>query len=236
MHYFPLALPFLLVLAVILLLIVALAELRVLEYAYEKIGIHPRLVFGLLLLSLAGSYINIPVARLAPEEMVTDAIVTYWGVQYVVPTVHDWPATVIAVNVGGALIPTALSVFLMIRNRIWIRGLIGIAIVGVVVHMIAQPVRGVGIVTPIWSPPLLAAGAAFVLARGVAAPPLAFVSGTLGTLIGADIANLGHIQGLGAPVASIGGAGTFDGVFLAGIIAVLLVPVRFGRRRPPIEG
>jgi hypothetical protein len=34
--------------------------------------------------------------------------------------------------------------------------------------------------------------------------------------------NLGKIQGLGAPVASIGGAGKFDGIFLTGIIAVLL--------------
>jgi uncharacterized membrane protein len=34
--------------------------------------------------------------------------------------------------------------------------------------------------------------------------------------------NLDKIQGLGAPIASIGGAGTFDGIFLTGIIAVLL--------------
>jgi uncharacterized membrane protein len=30
------------------------------------------------------------------------------------------------------------------------------------------------------------------------------------------------VQGLGAPVASIGGAGTFDGIFLTGVLAVLL--------------
>ena len=51
---------------------------------------------------------------------------------------------------------------------------------------------------------------------------LAYVSGVLGTLIGADLTNLGAIKKIGAPVASIGGAGTFDGVFLSGIIAVLL--------------
>jgi uncharacterized membrane protein len=44
----------------------------------------------------------------------------------------------------------------------------------------------------------------------------------LGTLIGADLMNLGHLHGLAAPVASIGGAGTFDGIFLTGILAVLL--------------
>jgi uncharacterized membrane protein len=41
-------------------------------------------------------------------------------------------------------------------------------------------------------------------------------------LIGADLMHLGAVEGLGAAVASIGGAGTFDGVFLAGIAAVLL--------------
>ena len=51
---------------------------------------------------------------------------------------------------------------------------------------------------------------------------VAYVSGSLGTLIGADLLNLGRIQGLGAPVMSIGGAGTFDGIFLTGVVAVLL--------------
>lgn len=50
---------------------------------------------------------------------------------------------------------------------------------------------------------------------------LAYVGGTLGSLVGADLANLGKVRRLGAPVAFIGGAGTFAGVFLAGIIAVL---------------
>ena len=52
---------------------------------------------------------------------------------------------------------------------------------------------------------------------------IAYVGGTLGTLLGADVLNMGKIRNLGAPVASIGGAGTFDGVFLSGLIAVLLV-------------
>ncbi len=52
--------------------------------------------------------------------------------------------------------------------------------------------------------------------------PLAYISGSLGTLIGADLLNLDKLQGLGAPIASIGGAGTFDGIFLTGIVAVLV--------------
>ncbi|TDA34704.1 MAG: hypothetical protein DSO02_02190, partial [Hadesarchaea archaeon] len=53
--------------------------------------------------------------------------------------------------------------------------------------------------------------------------PLAYLSGTLGTLVGADLMNLNKVERLGAPVVSIGGAGTFDGIFLTGIFSVLLV-------------
>jgi uncharacterized membrane protein len=82
-------------------------------------------------------------------------------------------------------------------------------------------VPGIGIAIPSLVPPIIAATVALLVARtNVAA--VAYVSGSLGTLIGADLLNLGRIQGLGAPVVSIGGAGTFDGVFLTGIIAVLL--------------
>jgi uncharacterized membrane protein len=54
---------------------------------------------------------------------------------------------------------------------------------------------------------------------------LAYISGSLGTLIGADLLNLDKLQGLGAPIASIGGAGTFDGIFLTGIVAVLMASI-----------
>ena len=74
---------------------------------------------------------------------------------------------------------------------------------------------------PVLVPPLLAALIALIISPAKA-PPVAYIAGTLGTLIGADLMNLKKITGLGAPVASIGGAGTFDGIFLTGIIAVLL--------------
>ena len=67
----------------------------------------------------------------------------------------------------------------------------------------------------------VAAATALLLSRQ-SAPSLAYISGSLGTLIGADLLNLGIIQELGAPIASIGGAGRFDGIFLTRILAVLL--------------
>ena len=119
------------------------------------------------------------------------------------------------------MIPALLSLFLLAKHEIYGRGALAVALVAVVVHWMAQPVRGVGIAVPIFIPPLVAAGTAFLLSRQFAAP-LAYIAGTLGTLIGAELLNLDKIRGLGAPIVSIGGAGTFDGIFLTGILAVLL--------------
>ncbi len=140
--------------------------------------------------------------------------------QYIIPRVTEWPGTVIAVNVGGAIVPTVLSLYLLARNRIWFRGFVGIAVVTEVCHYLAYPVPGLGIAIPSFVPPISATVIALVLSPRYAAP-LAYIGGSLGTLIGADLLNLGKIQGLGAPVASIGGAGTFDGIFLAGVLGVL---------------
>jgi uncharacterized membrane protein len=234
LHYFPLSSLFLAALFLLLVIVVALVELRLLSYAYEKIGIGRRYVWGLLLLSLLGSYINIPVAELPHEKVLSNEEVPFGIVRYIVPPAQEWPGTIVAVNVGGALIPTLLSLYLLVKHRLFLNGLAGIAIVTLIVHLLAQPVRGVGISVPTVIPPLVAAAVALLLSRQ-APPALAYISGSLGTLIGADILNLNKVQGLAAPVASIGGAGTFDGIFVTGILAVLLSPV--GRRpRPALAG
>jgi uncharacterized membrane protein len=229
MEYFPLAWPFILALLVLFSVIVGLIELGILKHAYERMGIPPRYVMAVLLLSLFGSAINIPVAQLPPERMVSGGLVDFYGITYVVPVVRQWPGTIIAVNVGGALIPVILSFYLLVKNRLGIRSVLAVALVAFVVHYMATPVRGVGISVPIFVPPIIAALAAMAL-DWRKAPPLAYIAGSLGTLIGADLLNLDKVRGLGAPVASIGGAGTFDGVFLTGIIAVLLSPVARPRR------
>jgi uncharacterized membrane protein len=131
-------------------------------------------------------------------------------------------ATVVAINVGGALIPLVLSLYLVWRLRMYGRMRIGTAIVALVTHQLAEIVPGVGIAVPVFVPPLVAAGVALILAWR-RAPPVAYVAGCMGTLIGADLWNLPNVATLGAPIVSIGGAGTFDGVFLTGIIAGLLV-------------
>jgi uncharacterized membrane protein len=149
--------------------------------------------------------------------------------------VIDWPGTVIAVNLGSAVIPTLLSLYLLVKHRLYARGLMGIAIVAAVSYIKATPVRGLGIAVPFLILPLIAAGVALLLSRKLA-PPLAYISGSLGILIGADLLNLNKIQGLGVPIASIGGAGTFDGIFLTSIVAVLLTSLFTSRSSPDSKG
>jgi len=221
MHYFPVTTPFMLLLGLIFALVVALIEVGAISYAYEKMGIHRRYVFGILLLTLAGSAINIPIADFPARDVAGAKIINFAGVQYRVPVVQHEGRTILAVNLGGAVIPVAISIFLLVRNELYLEGAIGILAVTVVTHFAARPVPGMGIAISPLVAPITAAVAALLISRQDAAP-LAYIAGSVGTLLGADILNLGAIRDLGAPVASIGGAGVGDGVFLAGIVAVLL--------------
>ena len=219
---FPVAIPVLiLLLALLLVVFVVLVELRILSYAYQKIGIRPRYVFGILVLTLLGSHVNIPLYAVPARRIVAPETVWMFGQPYSVPRVVQHDATIVAFNVGGALIPALLSIYLFFRMHMPGRMLIATAVVALVVNQLARVVPGVGIVVPMLLPPLLAAGVALILAFR-RAPPVAYVAGTMGSLIGADLLNLGRVAEMGAPIVSIGGAGTFDGVFLAGILAGLL--------------
>jgi uncharacterized membrane protein len=230
-HYLPLAPGFFSILVgLFVILLVLLLIFRALRHAYLSLGVSSSTAMLLLFGSLIGSYFNIPAAELPNEQVVSNRVIEYFGMQYSVPVVEDWAGTVIAVNVGGAVIPTLMSLYLLGKRRLWITGAIATAVVAIVLHWLAHPVPGVGIAVPVFLPALVTAIIALLLSRENAAP-LAYVGGSMGTLIGADLTNLDKIRGLGAPVASIGGAGTFDGIFLTGILAVLLASI-FPPRRP----
>jgi uncharacterized membrane protein len=220
-HYFPVTPLFMVLLGLILIVVITLVEINVITYAYEKMGIHRRYVFSILLLSLLGSAINIPIADFPAKDIPVEQVINFFGVQYVVPAVEHEGRTILAINLGGALVPLALSTYLFIKQGLYVKGVLAIAAVAVVTHLLARPVPGVGIAISPLVAPVVAALTAVVISRQHAAP-LAYIAGSVGTLLGADVFNLYRIQQLGAPVASIGGAGVGDGVFLAGIVAVLL--------------
>jgi uncharacterized membrane protein len=218
----PLALPLVFLLGLLLAVFVLLVELRVLAYAYRKIGVRPRYVFAVMLLTLLGSQVNIPLYSLPPPRIAARPphASTFGRPAGTAEVVHR-RGTVVAVNVGGALIPALISLYLLVRMGMYVRTAIATGVVALVVHHMAHIVPGAGIAVPMLVPPLLAAGLALLLAFR-RAPPVAYVAGSMGALIGADIMNLSRVAEIGAPVVAIGGAGTFDGVFLTGIIAGLL--------------
>lgn len=230
LHYFPLAGPALLALAILFALVAGFVATRVLTFASESMGLAPHALIGVLLLSFFGSYINIPIAYLPEHHVMRSAVVTYFGIPYVVPIARASPATILAINVGGAIIPTALSIYLMVRNRLFALSFWGTLVVALACHLLATPEPGIGIAEPIFVPTLVTALVAIVLSRRHAGA-LAYICGSLGVLIGADLMNLGRVRGLGAPVASIGGAGTFDGIFVIGLLSVVYAGWFAGRAR-----
>jgi uncharacterized membrane protein len=230
-HYLPLTPAFFALLVGAFIALTIYLLLGALRQAYLSLGISPATASVLLFGSLVGSYFNIPITELPAEQVISNQVIDFFGMQYSVPVVQDWGGTVIAVNVGGAVIPTLMSLYLLISRGLWLQGTIATAIVAAVLHWLADPVPGIGIAVPIFLPVLVTAVVAVLLSlrRGEAAP-LAYIAGGMGTLIGADLTNLDKVRGLGAPVASIGGAGTFDGIFLTGILAVLLASLYDSRR------
>jgi len=214
--------PFLLGLVGLLVVLMVLLGLNVLSFAYGRIGVAPTWILTVLLLSVLGSFVNIPVAIVKTQfEPPPAQVVSFMGIRYLVPSPVVPDETRISVNVGGALVPTALSVYLVLHDHLLSEALVGVVIVAVLVHFVARPVRGVGIAVPILLPAIAAAlVASFLATRDLAA--LAYVIGVMGVLIGADLTNLPRTRTLGAAMVSIGGAGTFDGIFLTGILAVLL--------------
>ncbi|MFP4001401.1 MAG: DUF1614 domain-containing protein, partial [Thermoplasmata archaeon] len=192
--------------------------------AFRMLGFRPWLTFLLFFLSLVGSVVNIPVysfkikspVRKPRGGLLTDLLYPRRSLSY-----RERRST-IAVNLGGAVIPVLISVYLIAENPhlAW-QYLVGTGIVTVICYRLARPVPGVGISMPLLIPPIAAAIVAIFL-PGSPTQAIAYVSGVNGVIIGADLLNLKKTIGLGSTTLSIGGAGTFDGIFLTGIVAVFL--------------
>jgi len=212
------------ILMLILVFLITLLFIGALGTAFAKVGFNPTAIALILVATFVGSYVNIPLLKLRSViPVIEEEFVSFLGMVYRIPRVeYGEETTILAINVGGALVPTLVSFYLLWKlPSATTYAVIGVAVVALATHFVARPVKGVGIVTPAFLPPLVAAITAYLLPFH-AHQIVAYVAGVLGTLIGADLLNLHVISELGAPVASIGGAGTFDGVFLSGIVAVLL--------------
>lgn len=202
----------------------------------NSIGIPQEYFWAVMVLSWIGSAINLPLFVVENEHSVPQVeSAENFGVTYNVPeTGLEKKQTMVMINVGGAIIPALISLYLLVYsiplyadNLIMTYFKTFVVMLGVIVttYQSAQIVEGVGITTLAWGPPTMTVFITMLVNyfSPLSCPvQIAYIGGTMGALIGADFLNLPRITGIG-PVVSIGGAGTFDGVYLTGLTSVLLL-------------
>lgn len=174
---------------------------------------------------LLGSGLADGIARIRFSNITLFTYNTYW---------------LVGVNVGGALIPLALSVYLIVKNKIRVAPVVvGIVPVAMITYLVTytDPSQGIVAEFPYWLIPVLGASllsVVFSKGRERIAAPFAYTIGTLGVLIGADILHLFDL--LSFPIhtstnAVIGGASVFDMVFITGVLAVFLDSIFLYQRK-----
>jgi len=211
----------LLALLSLFIFVIVLIQYGLVRIAFEKLELSASSAYLLLVSSLMGSMINLPLFRMRadpqpPAEVPKEAAFPGF------PLWNFGDKILVVINVGGGLIPAAFCIYLIHYSNLSLLPVLqAVFFVTLISYFVSRPVKGLGIGMPILIAPLCAALIAVLLDPEMRAP-LAYVSGTLGVLIGADLLRLKDIRRMGTPIASIGGAGTFDGVFITGIIAVLL--------------
>jgi uncharacterized membrane protein len=213
MLFLPLSLILLILFVLLVPVLLIFLQLHIAGRALTKLGISPQAAILIILLCLVGSAINIPLTS-RPVDSIDSLRCPF-----------DYPGfpqvtgrQVIAINVGGAVIPLLICIYLL-RKAPLMKTALATLISSLIVYRLARPVPMVGIAVPVLIPPLIAVALAILFSPRNPAP-VAYISGVLGVLIGGDLMNLSCMSTPG--VMSIGGAGVFDGIFMVGIISALL--------------
>ena len=195
--------------------------------ALAKLHLDPDMAFFLVFAIILGGAINIPVKHIPRDEEMPDWRFGAYGLGGLFPQFQrQTRETVIAVNLGGCIIPTLIALYeLRFVAEQGTEALTAAALAAAVnifaCYRLARPMPGVGIGMPALITPLIAAAVAMLLAPDYA-PPVAFIAGVAGPLIGTDLLHLKDISKISVGTLSIGGAGTFDGIILSGIVAAYL--------------
>jgi uncharacterized membrane protein len=165
--------------------------------------------------------VNVPLASLRAEPGASPTPLGPWRLLRH-PVGEFRGRTQLAVNLGGCVIPLLFSVYLLQHSALaWLPVLTAVTAVTLLSYFASRPIAGIGIGMPVLLAPVAAALVALAL-DPMHSAPLAYIAGTWGVLLGADLLHLPDIRRLGAARAAIGGAGTFDGIFMTGVLAVLL--------------
>lgn len=207
--------PFLFIILTILAIpvLLVLGFFKILQVGFENLGFPSELVLLTLFLMLVGSFVNIPLGR---RKLVEATESHFFGLFKRKRLLVQG----LSVNVGGALIPLGIATFLLFLVPLK-ETLVATLLMTFIAWRLSRVIPGKGIAVPVLIPPFFAALFAFLLVPGEAAL-VAFVAGTLGVLLGADVLRLPQVMRGNIGMMSIGGAGVFDGIFLVGIVAALL--------------
>lgn len=147
----------------------------------------------------------------------------------------------VSLNVGGALVPLGLAIYLLSRTgttKEWVRAVVAtVATSGLIYYiggflMTNDPNEPGLVLDPLYVYPLVAGVTAYLLGRSRRA---AFVAATLGVL-GLDVIHYIWLSTTGnAGSVHFGGAGAFDSVVFAGLVAILLAEL-VGETRERLQG
>ena len=190
--------------------------------AFESIGIPSYIVPSLLIFSLIGSMINIPVYT----YLRNDRQIEYYYFS------QEWShrKSRVYINLGGCVIPISVSIYIVLSQfspKILLSVVVTALVVALVSKKFARVVPRLGITMPMFIPPMVTALTAVIIGLILDIEQGIFIAsyagGVIGVILGADVLNLRKVMQMGAPKVAIGGAGTFDGIFLTGILSVMLV-------------
>lgn len=214
----------------LIIILIPLLILGVIGAAFTKLGFSWITAIAVVLLMLFGSYVNIPLyrikrdmVRMSPDTAAVFGSGSPWQVDPV------WE-TIVSINLGGAILPICISLYLLYQafsitsSSLLVPAGTGILIVALITYFATRLVPGVGLRVPLLIPALTALLTGLLLfgGAGIPATVVAFASGTIGTLLGGNIAWLNRIRDLEVPEMSIGGAGTFSAIFICCILPALI--------------
>ena len=207
----------------------------VFQYTLTFLTNNPLLIFILSLGILFGSNVNIFLFRMQKisNYYYSDPSMYTWWQQIFKMFIPETVNTDVYINIAGGFIPIVISAIFVISNPdiIFLSILLSILLI-VIINKLALTTK-YGVVLPLFTLPLLGllggltiSAIYFIFGIQIIITKIAMIaytSITISTLIGADLLNLGKFFNYRSNGISIGGAGIYDGIFLAGLLTLVFI-------------
>jgi len=227
------ALPVLLIalFVILLVLLIPLLILGVAGAAFARLGFSWPEAIAVIILMIVGYFINIPVwtfRNSGPDAGSGDAAVfdAFTGE----PVGDGQEPAVLSINIGGAVIPVAVSGYLLYvadtvsAGTLFVPIGICFAVIALIVAATTRFSPGWGAGAPLFVPAIAAVACGLLLngGTGLEAAVTAFVGGILGILFGTGAVLLMKGKQAGIRQISIGGSGMFGPIFLCALVSALI--------------